>query len=121
MPRADHDSLFKQTFGTPRHAAAELRALLPTAIAAAIDWATLRVEKGSFVDEALSARHSDLLYSVHIRGRAALLYLLFEHQSTSDPLMAYRLLRYIVRIWDRWLTHDPSSTSLPAVVPMVLP
>ena len=46
-----------------------------------------------------SGRHTDLLFSVAWRGGGeALVYLLFEHQSTSDGLMAFRILRYLVRI-----------------------
>ena len=49
-----------------------------------------------------------------------LLYLLFEHQSTDDPLMAFRLLRYMVRIWDEHLRDHPGATRLPAILPLVL-
>jgi len=35
-------------------------------------------------------------------------------------MMPFRLLRYIVRIWDRWLQEHEGATHLPAVLPMVL-
>ncbi len=66
--------------------------------------------------------NSDLLYSVAVGGRPTLLYLLFEHQSTVDPLMPFRLLRFLVRIWERWLGLEENAGAriLPAVVPLVL-
>src|SRR5262249_18262858 len=53
-------------------------------------------------------------------GGDVLAYLLFEHQSTTDDRMAFRLLRYLVRIWERWLTEHPEAKALPAIVPIVL-
>jgi hypothetical protein len=44
----------------------------------------------------------------------------FEHQSTVDPRMAFRLLRYLVRIWEAHETRHGQSTRLPPVVPLVL-
>ncbi|KYF63223.1 hypothetical protein BE11_46980 [Sorangium cellulosum] len=45
---------------------------------------------------------------------------LFEHQSTTHPLMAFRLLEYMVRIWKGHLERHPRSTRLPAILPVVL-
>src|SRR5262249_29431086 len=75
---------------------------------------------GSFIDETLTERLSDLLFSIRLGGRPALLCLLFEHQSESVPLMALRLLRYEVRIWDAWVRENPKAKRIPAVIPAVL-
>jgi Putative transposase, YhgA-like len=115
-----HDALFKATFSNVEHAAGELRHALRPALAARIDFSTLALESGSFVDEVLKERQSDLLFSASIRGVRVLLYLLFEHQSTVEELMAFRLLRYLVRIWERFLDHHPDARRLPAIVPVVL-
>jgi predicted transposase/invertase (TIGR01784 family) len=100
-----HDLLFKGVFGQPEHARGMLRAIAPTVLAEALDWSMLSLQLGSFVDAALSSQHTDLLYSTTWReGGEALVYLLFEHQSSppTEGLMAERLLRYQGRIWDRW-------------------
>ena len=47
-------------------------------------------------------------------------YVLLEHQSSVDPLMAHRLLRYMVRIWDSWLADHRDARHLPAIVPMLI-
>ena len=78
-----HDHLFKLVFARPEEAAAELRSVLPEAIARRLDWHTLRVEPGSFVEPALREQHADLLYSVQLAGRPALVYVLLEHKAQA--------------------------------------
>jgi predicted transposase/invertase (TIGR01784 family) len=107
--------------GDPEHARGELRSIMPPELAEALDWPTLSRCPGSFVDLALGERHTDVLFSVAWRrGGAALVYVLFEHQSTPDDRMAFRLLRYQVRIWERWFADHPRAKTLPVIVPIVL-
>ncbi len=126
MHGTPHDALFKAVFGQPEHARGMLRTIVPAAVGEAIDWRVLTLCPGSFVDAALAHQHSDLLYATRWRGgqegQDALLYFLFEHQSsppTGEP-MAFRLLRYQLRIWERWWADHPKARKLPAIVPMVL-
>jgi len=115
-----HDNLFKFTFTQVENAASMLRFLLPAALVALIDFATLALCPGSFVDEDLKERHTDLLFSAKIAGRDAFIYVLFEHQSSFDPLMPFRLLCYMVRIWEAHLKAHPGAKRLPVIVPVVL-
>lgn len=117
MPQA-HDALFKAAFEHPPHAAGLLRHLLSASLVHAIDWDTLTLEPGSFVDRTLAKSHSDLLFSARLGDREVLLYLLLEHQSSNDWRMAYRVLRYIVRIWDRHL--QDVGGPLPLIIPTVI-
>ncbi|MBL4687301.1 MAG: Rpn family recombination-promoting nuclease/putative transposase [Nannocystaceae bacterium] len=121
MTSTPHDALFKSTFEQPEHAAAELRHMLPGKISSAIRWSTLALEPGSFVDAELADYHSDLLFSaeVEVCEERVLVYLLLEHQSTNDPMMAFRLLTYMNRIWDRY-RHAHPGEYLPLVVPALL-
>jgi predicted transposase/invertase (TIGR01784 family) len=113
-----HDALFKAAFSQPSLAAEELRCILPPALVARMDLSKLSLEPGSFIDDALRARHTDLLYSVPLDGRPARIYVLFEHQSRGERWMALRLLGYMVRIWDTCLADDPIR--LPVIIPVVL-
>jgi predicted transposase YdaD len=116
-----HDTLFRETFGVPEHARGELTTVLPPALVARLDWATLRAESASFVSMGEQKRHADVLLSVGVRGGGeVLVYVLLEHQSTADPWMVLRLLRYMVRIWERWLRDHPETRRLPPVVPVVV-
>jgi predicted transposase YdaD len=121
MSTAPHDALFKAVFSNPEHARGALRPVMPAAMAEALDWSTLTPQPGNFIDESLIERHTDLLYTAAWRGGAeAPVYVLFEHQSSSDRWMPFRLLRYMVRIWEHWLEKHKQATALPAIVPVVL-
>jgi hypothetical protein len=120
MAATPHDAFFKAVFSRPENALGELRAVLPPALLAALDTTTAQVVPGSFVDEELTARHTDLLYSVKLAGRDALLYVLFEHRSTIDPLLVVRVFLYVARIWDDWLSRNEGASRVPPVIPIVL-
>lgn len=115
-----HDTFFRAVFGCSEHAIAHFRAFLPPSVQSTLDLSTADLCPGSFVDEALRDRHTDLLYRVRAAEAEVLVYLLFEHQSTCDPLMPYRLMVYIVRIWEAWRSDHPDATEVPAVLPLVL-
>jgi hypothetical protein len=120
VTRTPHNDLFHVAFSQIENARGELRAVLPEALVSRIDWSTLQLSDGHYVDEQFRHLQSDLLYTVMAEGQPIALYLLFEHQSTGDPLMAFRLLRYMVGIWDRWLADHANARKLPAIVPVVL-
>ena len=61
MIQNPHDALFRWALGQPVHARGVLRAIVPTEVASAIDWARLSLQPGSFVDVGQRARHTDLL------------------------------------------------------------
>ena len=115
-----HDAVFRLVLGEPANAASQLRAVLPSGLVDRLDLARLTQVSGSFVDATLRWRHSDLLFTVPLDGRDAFIYVLIEHQSGEDPLMPLRMLRYVLRIWDRYLTDHPEATRLPAVIPLVV-
>ena len=122
--RTPHDALFKLTFKEIENIVGELRAVLPPELLAQLDLDTLELVPASFIDEELSSRHSDLLYKVKIKfeGSDALLFVLLEHQSTVDSMMPYRILRYMVLIWDHWLAQgeNKNAKTLPPIFPVVL-
>ena len=66
MTSTPHDALFKSTFSDRDNAIAELRAVLPGALVARLDFSTLEVESGGYVDPELSARFSDIVYRVTV-------------------------------------------------------
>ena len=120
MTPRPHDALFKSAFESSRDAADLLRELLPPRIAEAISWEHLSDSSGSFVDITLDDSHCDLLFSTRLRtGEPAFLYLLLEHQSTSDPAMPLRGLSYQVRIWERF-RKDERGTWLPPIIAAVI-
>jgi hypothetical protein len=115
-----HDKLFKGGFKDPVNAAGFLRGQLPGTVSAAIDWETLRLEPGSFVDSHFRHCESDLLFSARCADAECRIYLLFEHISTPVPALALKLLRYMVRIWESCLMDSSSDAKLPVILPVVL-
>jgi predicted transposase YdaD len=59
-----------------------------------LNWSTLKLLEGSFVDEDLRGSEADLLYEIeHVLGEESVwVYILLEHQSTPDRWMRFRLL-----------------------------
>jgi predicted transposase/invertase (TIGR01784 family) len=119
MTTTPHDALFKAVFSRTENAVVALKPLLPAALAEATDWASLTLEPGSYIDDDLTERQSDLLFRVRISDTEARMYLLFEHQSEPDPRMPFRLLRYMIRIWEQ-IERTESEAHLPAIIPVVL-
>ena len=115
-----HDGLFRRVFSDPEHAVGELKIALPAELVALIDWSRLRAVDVSVVDSELRDLASDLVFQVDLAGEEAWIYVLVEHQSSVDRWMAFRLLRYMVRLWDRWLTGHPGAPRLPAIFPLVV-
>ncbi len=117
-----HDRFFKTVFSQPEIAADFLASYLPEPVAALLDPdpAALVLIEGSFVDPDLSAHFSDLLYRVVLRdGEHAFVYVLFEHKSLPDPLVAFQVLRYKVRIWERLLRQGGGVRLVP-IIPIVV-
>jgi len=115
-----HDALFKASL-TPEAARALCRAVLPAELATSIQGAELSSEPVSFVENSLKELRSDVCYSARLDGCETLLYVLVEHQSTVDPLMVFRVLRYMVDLWGWWLDRQEKTPSrLPLVIPIVV-
>ena len=116
-----HDRLFRAVFSDADEAASLLQAALPGAVRNAFDWTTLTPVDGTFVDEDLRESQSDLLYQVNhaATGQPVSMYLFFEHQSSPDPWIRLRLLRYCCRIWEADRRNDPDRQELRPIVPVV--
>ncbi len=84
-------------------------------------WETLALVETSFVDEAMAESESDLLYTVQVKesGQPVHLYILFEHQSSPDKWMRFRLLKYMCRIWDESFKAEQVQQELIPILPVV--
>ena len=124
MPEAalhhPHDKLVKSTFSDPDNARAFLQAHLPPQLTRRIDWTTLNLVSGSFIDPEFAATSSDLLFTAQINDQTAFLYILFEHQNEEDSFIGLRLLTYMVRIWNDYLRNNAGGMKLPPILPLVL-
>ena len=113
-----HDHFFRRTFSDPDIVEDILFNNLPQ-IATHLVPGSLGNTGESFVTPELREYVSDMLYRAQLkRGTGAYLYLLFEHKSHPEPRVAFDLLRYMVRIWER-IRDQGASERLPHVIPIV--
>lgn len=117
LPTTPHDAVFRQMLMQKEVARDFLAIHLPEAFLAICDLDSLKLESGSFVEDNLRSRYSDILYSLHTQHGPGYVYALIEHQSKSDRLMAFRLMRYAIAAMQRHL--DAGHDTLPLVVPIL--
>lgn len=116
-----HDRYYGRVMNRPQDAKALLRSAMGEDMAALLDWSVWELQNGTFIDESLKGRYTDVLYRTRtLDDEDAFLFVLAEHQSTIDPLMAYRMVEYIIKIWSRYLQTHPNAKKLPLVVPLVV-
>lgn len=115
-----HDKFFRELMGQPELAADFLQHYLPPEIIARLDLTKLELTYDSFIDADLQEHLSDLLYRVGLQASdsTALIYLLFEHKSYPDELVAFQLLRYQVRAWEQ--AQREGQRKLPPIIPIVV-
>ncbi|EBX5253480.1 Rpn family recombination-promoting nuclease/putative transposase [Salmonella enterica subsp. enterica serovar Typhimurium] len=112
-----HDAVFRQMLMQKEVARDFLAIHMPEDFLAICDLDSLKLESGSFVEDNLRSRYSDILYSLHTQHGPGYVYALIEHQSKSDRLMAFRLMRYAIAAMQRHL--DAGHDTLPLVVPIL--
>ncbi len=121
--RTPHDEFFRAAFGDPDRASHLARVALPGRIRRSLNLDAVEIERDTYVDSGLRPYHSDLLLRTTTRGRNPLLvYILFEHKASPDPRTLYQLLRYMVRIWQRWCSRKENRAwrHLPPILPVIL-
>ncbi|MDC0535502.1 Rpn family recombination-promoting nuclease/putative transposase [Francisellaceae bacterium] len=83
-----------------------------------INFESLKAQPTEFIKHDLRKVATDVLYSVKVDNKNAYIYLLLEHQSTADEMMAFRILLYSVQIMQWHLKQGHKK--LPLILPAVL-
>ena len=118
--KLQHDALFKRIMESEIAAKEFIDEYLPAEVKDMINLDSVKVEKESYVEPNLTKRLSDIIYSVDVKGKQdekAFIYILAEHQSTIDQLMAFRLWRYTLLLAER---HIKDKAKLPLIFPIVV-
>lgn len=116
-----HNNVFQSLMADIRVAREFFETYLPNDILEVVDLNHLELSPSSFVDEELKGSASDLLYKTQMGEGTTYLYLV-EHQSTQDKLMPFRLLKYMMRIWDKHLSQmkeKKGDKTLPLIITTV--
>ena len=91
---------------------------LPDHVREVIDFSSIQFYKESLINDSLKSQIMDLLYKADFSGKPGFLYLMIEHASTSHPLLAFRLLKYMMGIMEEHL-RSSKRKELPLVYPIV--
>ncbi len=113
------DKLVKQALANVRVAKDFFEAHLPETLLAQTDLNTLKLQKNSFIDDDYVSSEADVVYAATLAQAPAYFYILCEHQSQPDPQIAFRLLKYTVRLMEYHLKQHPKNP-LPVVYPLVI-
>ena len=120
------DPVYKRLYSFPEMVEDLLRSLFPADLLEAVDWPSLGRLPASYVGDDFRSRHGDAVWRVRLQpadGRGEWLYVLvlLEFQSTTDAIMALRVLEYTAML-HRELLREGAATPgrLPPVLPVVL-
>lgn len=114
---SDHDSIFRKSLEHPETKKEFLEIHLPVYIKDIVDIESLQMQKESFIDSSLKKSYCDLLFA---SPKNQYIYILVEHQSSNDPMMAFRLLKYMFSICDRHINQKPKPKYLPLIYPLLI-
>jgi len=95
------------------------QAYLPKPLANKADWKTLQALPKEHFTNQREKMVVDLLYQVKMNGNDTLLYILVEHQSSNDPLMALRVHQYTYRVIESHMRKNDTK-KIPLIFPIVL-
>ena len=113
-----HDKYFKANLKDKRVAIDFLKAYLEPALFSKINIKSLQLTEKSFIVPQLREIHSDIIYQCLINNSPGYLFFLLEHQSTADPLMAFRFLHTLVSLSYEHLKQR--YTKLPIILPFCI-
>lgn len=114
-----HDQFFRTAMADKRVARDFLMAWLPGELCQRFDFDQLEIQPRSHINDVRQESAVDVLFKTMIEGHEAYIYLLLEHQSTPDPLMPFRMLKYMCNIIDHHLkTHG--GKKIPLIYPLVI-
>ncbi|MGX6960488.1 MAG: Rpn family recombination-promoting nuclease/putative transposase [Rickettsia endosymbiont of Pentastiridius leporinus] len=137
VERPRHDELFKKVMSEPVAAREFLEHYLPASFKNKINLNSVKIEKESFVTEDLRKKLSDVVYSVSVKNNnikdsttesvnndKAYIYVLIEHQSSSDYWIAFRLWQYMLLLCERHKDVNKKNkqerNTLPLICPIVV-
>ena len=82
----------------------DLVEILASELVERIDFSRLSLVNRNFISDTMREQVADMVFSVPFQTESGtdelLIYILVEHQSSEDPIMSFRMLSYMMQIWD---------------------
>jgi len=115
-----HDLLFKKSLENKEAAVHFVQKYMPSDTLSLINLNRLEVQHVTFIEQDLTTSASDVIFRVEtVKGEAAYLYFIFEHQRKADRTMPFRLLRYMIKLMELHLQKYQTEL-LPLVLPFLV-
>jgi predicted transposase/invertase (TIGR01784 family) len=115
-----HDELFRSALSHPKAAQEFLDTHLPDSVKSILNLNHIKMEKDSFIEETLKESICDILLSVATNdNKQSFIYCLIEQQSKPERFMAFRMMKYMIAICDKFLKNNPKNKYLPLIYPIV--
>ena len=116
-----HDKLVKKFLQDRKVASDLLKNHLPAHVLKELDLSKLQATSETAIDEGWKEFHNDIVFHCKTKkGDDTYIYALIEHQSTPDPFMPLRLLRYKLNIVGKYLDAKKKPDKIPNVVALVI-
>ena len=114
-----HDQFFRTAMTNRCVAKSFLTAHLPKDLHQHIDFDQLEIQPRTFINDIRKESAVDVLIKTTFASQEAYIYLLVEHQSTPDPLMPFRMIKYTCNIIDDDLKKQ-NTKKIPLIYPIVV-
>ena len=116
-----HDYGYKDLFSQPEVLKELLLSCVTEPWIADLDFSQASLVDKSFITPSKKKLELDLIWRIPLdSGTEVYLYILIEFQSTVDHFMAFRMLRYILKLYGSLLKADPKLRQLPPAFPILL-
>ena len=115
-----HDKAYKKLFSNKEIVQQLFEYFIDEDFVQFLDFSTLQKMDKSFVTDEYKEKESDLIYQIHFKNKPMYIYMLIEFQSTVDPMMPLRFLRYICEFYEDLKNHQTGLKKLPAIFPLLI-
>ena len=116
-----HDKLLSKFLEDPKVAISLLKNTLPAKYLENLDLSTLKASSETAISDKWKKYHNDIVFHCKTKDkRDTYIYTLIEHQSTPDPLMPIRMLRYKLNVLAKYLDAKKPPKKLPNVLGLVI-
>ena len=114
-----HDQFFRESMKNKHVAVEFLQTHLPDEIQALVDFNDLTLQPRSHSNSVRRESTVDVLFKTQVTGKVAYIYLLLEHQSSPDALMAFRIIQYSVNVIHEHIRRYKTN-KIPFIYPLVI-
>ena len=112
-----HDKLVSKFLEDKKVAIDLLKKHLPAKALENLELSTLKASSETFVSDKSKKYHNDIVFHCKTKeDKDAYIYLLIEHQSTPDPFMPVRMLRYKLNVLAKYLDAKKQPEKLPNII-----